>query len=33
VSWHVTVEREGATRPCCAVEWVVRYYVATPGTH
>jgi acyl dehydratase len=31
VSWHVTVEREGATRPCCAVEWMVRYYAATPG--
>ena len=27
VTWSVTVEREGATRPCCVAEWVVRYYV------
>jgi acyl dehydratase len=26
VTWQVTVEREGASRPCCAVEWLVRYY-------
>lgn len=26
VAWLVTVERQGASRPCCAVEWLVRYY-------
>ena len=26
VAWRVTVERQGASRPCCAVEWLVRYY-------
>jgi acyl dehydratase len=26
VAWNVTVEREGAQRPCCAAEWLVRYY-------
>ena len=26
VIWHVTVEREGATKPCCVAEWIVRYY-------
>ena len=26
VAWQVTVEREGASRPCCAAEWLVRYY-------
>jgi acyl dehydratase len=26
VTWHVTIEREGAARPCCAAEWLVRYY-------
>lgn len=24
--WSVIVEREGADKPCCAAEWVVRYY-------
>ena len=24
--WSVVVEREGADKPCCAAEWVVRYY-------
>jgi acyl dehydratase len=27
VTWGVTVEREGGTKPCCAAEWLVRYYV------
>ena len=26
-TWDVTVEREGGERPCCAAEWLVRYYV------
>ncbi len=24
--WSVVVEHEGADKPCCAGEWVVRYY-------
>jgi acyl dehydratase len=24
--WHVTVEREGADKPSCVAEWLVRYY-------
>jgi acyl dehydratase len=27
VAWKVAVEREGAERPCCVAEWLVRYYV------
>ena len=27
VMWKVTVEREGGDKPCCAAEWLVRYYV------
>ena len=26
-TWGVTVEREGGGKPCCAAEWLVRYYV------
>jgi len=26
VTWGVVVEREGGTKPCCVVEWIVRYY-------
>ncbi len=26
-TWGVTVEREGEAKPCCAAEWLVRYYV------
>jgi acyl dehydratase len=26
VVWGITIEREGADKPCCTVEWVVRYY-------
>jgi acyl dehydratase len=25
-TWTVIVEREGAEKPCCAAEWVIRYY-------
>src|SRR5215468_8709447 len=24
--WKITVEREGADKPCCVAEWLVRYY-------
>jgi acyl dehydratase len=26
VTWKVTVEREHGEKPCCVVEWLVRYY-------
>jgi len=26
-TWNVTIERDGADRPCCSAEWLVRYYV------
>jgi acyl dehydratase len=26
ITWAVTIEREGAERPCCVAEWLVRYY-------
>jgi acyl dehydratase len=26
VTWGITVEREGGTKPCSVVEWIVRYY-------
>ena len=25
-TWSVTVERESSAKPCCAAEWLVRYY-------
>src|SRR5262245_25549543 len=25
--WNISVEREGADKPCCVGEWLVRYYV------
>jgi len=25
-TWQVLVEREGSDKPCCAAEWLVRYY-------
>lgn len=25
-TWNVLVERDGAAKPCCAAEWLVRYY-------
>jgi len=27
VTWNVTVDREGADKPCCVAEWIVRYYL------
>ena len=37
VTWGVTIECEGKTKPCCVAEWLVRYYAAprspdSPGT-
>lgn len=26
-TWNVLVERDGAAKPCCAAEWLVRYYL------
>ena len=26
-TWRVLVERDGAAKPCCAAEWLVRYYL------
>jgi len=26
-AWNITVEREGADKPCLVAEWLVRYYV------
>jgi acyl dehydratase len=28
VTWTITIEREGADRPCCVAEWIVRYLVS-----
>jgi acyl dehydratase len=25
-TWHVTIERDGAEKPCLVAEWLVRYY-------
>src|SRR5215470_533302 len=25
--WNITVERDGAEKPCCVAEWLVRYYI------
>lgn len=31
-TWSATIEREGADKPACVVEWLVRYYrEPTPG--
>lgn len=27
-TWNVLIEREGSAKPCCAAEWLVRYYHA-----
>ena len=27
-TWHVIVEVDGSVKPCCAAEWLVRYYHA-----
>jgi acyl dehydratase len=26
-TWSVVIERDGSAKPCCAAEWLVRYYV------
>ncbi len=26
LAWAITIEREGGDKPCCAAEWLVRYY-------
>jgi acyl dehydratase len=26
-TWNVTIERDGGDKPCCVIEWLVRYYV------
>ena len=26
VTWDITMEREGEDKPCCAAQWLVRYY-------
>jgi acyl dehydratase len=26
-TWSVTIERDGSAKPCCAAEWLVRYYM------
>ena len=26
VTWEVTIERDGAEKPACVAEWIVRYY-------
>lgn len=26
-TWRVRVERDGTAKPCCAAEWLVRYYL------
>lgn len=28
VTFNVTIELEGSPKPCCAAEWIVRYYAA-----
>jgi acyl dehydratase len=28
-TWSVLVERDGSAKPCCAAEWLVRYYHST----
>ena len=30
VTWTVTFEREGADKPCCVAEWIVRMYERIP---
>ena len=26
-TWSVLIERDGSVKPCCAAEWLVRYYL------
>jgi acyl dehydratase len=30
-TWAITVEREGAEKPCLVAEWLVRYYQSSEG--
>ena len=30
VAWAITVERDGADKPACVAEWIVRYYPEAP---
>lgn len=30
ITWSITIDREGADKPCCIVEWIVRYYLERP---
>ena len=32
VTWRITFEREGADKPCCVAEWVVRYFETIPAS-
>lgn len=32
VTWTITIERDGAERPCCLAEWIVMYHVDEPGS-
>ena len=27
ITWNVTIERDGGDKPCCAAEWLMRYYL------
>ena len=31
VVWTITMDREGSDRPCCVLEWIVRYYLQPAG--
>lgn len=31
VTWHVTVECDAASKPCCIAEWVTLYYEGSPA--
>jgi acyl dehydratase len=30
ITWGITFELEGADKPCCVAEWIVRYYPPEP---
>ena len=30
VTWTVTIERDGAEKPACVAEWIVRYFPSSP---
>ncbi len=31
VTWKVTIDRDGAEKPCCVADWLVRYYPELHG--